>query len=220
LKITIIVTMILFIYAAFSTIYHDSGLIGDIGKKIGETNLSLFGHVAYINLFILFYPLYKLYSDRSVRKDIDFYLGWILLFISLILLSALILESENVGSIGTQIVAFLQPLIGKAGLWLFWLMITTLSMVFIVDEDFKISGFDISDMEIPRLSMPSFLWMGSVYTFVKSAIDKILTNPFSSPALEDEMMPVLEPTVKKSRHKATTNRVDTKNLKSKKTTEK
>ncbi|HFU77397.1 MAG TPA: DNA translocase FtsK, partial [Epsilonproteobacteria bacterium] len=214
MKITIIITAILFIYAAFSTIYYDSGLIGDIGKKIGGANLSLFGHVAYINLFILFYPLYKLYSDASVRKDIDFYLGWMLLFISLVLLSALILEPENVGFIGTQIVAFLKPLIGKAGLWLFWLMVTTLAMVFIVDDDFKFSGFDV---KAPRLSIPSFSWIGGIANPVKSAIKKIFTNPFSSSTLEDEMMPVLEPLGEKPKRKTTAKRAPSKNTSIKKT---
>ena len=217
MKITIIITAILFIYAAFSTIYHDTGLIGDIGKKIGGTNLSLFGHVAYINLFILFYPLYKLYADARVRKDIDFYLGWILLFISLVLLSALVLEPENVGFIGTQIVAFLQPLIGKAGLWLFWLMVTALATVFIVDDDFKFSGFDV---KMPSLSMPSFSWLASISSVLKSVLKKIFTNPFASPALEDEMMPILEPIDEKPRRKPVAKRITAKNTTIKKTTSK
>lgn len=140
MKITIIITAILFIYAAFSTIFHETALVGDIGKKIGDTNLYLFGYLAYINIFVLFYPLYKLYTDVRVRKNIDFYLGWLLFFIALILLSALVLEAENRGLVGTEVVEFLAPLIGQAGLWLFWLMIMALSLVFIIDDDFKFSA--------------------------------------------------------------------------------
>jgi len=195
LKITIIITAILFIYAAFSTIYHDTGLIGDIGKKIGGTNLFLFGYVAYINLFILFYPLYKLYSDVKVRKDIDFYLGWMLLFISLVLLSALVLEPENVGFIGTQIVAFLQPLIGKAGLWLFWLMVSALAIVFIIDDDFSFPSLKVS---VPKPSI-SFGWMGKMVATMPMLLKKMFSNPFDSPALEDEMMPILDETPKPKR---------------------
>ncbi len=187
MKITIIITAILFIYAAFSTFYYDTDLIGDIGKIIGGTNLSLFGYFAYANILLLFYPLYKLYTDANVRKDIDFYLGWILLFISLIILSALVLEAKDVGFVGTQIVEFLQPLIGKAGLWLFWLMVTALSLVFIIDDDFKFSGFNI---KLPSFSLPSFAWVGTGLVALKG----LFKNPFSSPALEDEMMPVLDET--------------------------
>lgn len=188
MKITIIITAILFIYAAFSTIFHETALVGDIGKKIGDTNLYLFGHLAYINIFVLFYPLYKLYSDNRVRKNIDFYLGWMLFFIALILFSALVLEVQDRGFIGTQIVEFLYPLIGKAGLWLFWLMIMTLSLVFIIDDDFNFSRFK---MNTPKFSL-SFSWLGSTFSMLGKVLKKIFTNPFSSPALEDEMMPVLD----------------------------
>ena len=186
LKITIIITAIVFIYVAFSTFYHDTTLIGNIGKIIGETNISLFGHLAYVNVFIIFYPLYKLYTDVRARKNIDFYLGWILLFISLILFSSLVLEAQEIGFIGTQIIEFLEPYIGKAGLWLFWLMVSALAAVFIVDDDFQFSGLNIK--------MPSFSfgWIPTLFSGLKVIVKKIFTNPFSSPALEDEMMPVLE----------------------------
>jgi DNA segregation ATPase FtsK/SpoIIIE, S-DNA-T family len=188
LKITIIITAILFIYAAFSTIFHETALVGDIGKKIGDTNLYLFGHLAYINIFVLFYPLYKLYTDARVRKDIDFYLGWLLFFISLVLFSSLVLEAQDRGFIGTEIVEFLYPLIGKAGLWLFWLMIMALSLVFIIDDDFKFSGFKT---KTPKVSL-SFSWLGSTFSALGKVLKKIFTNPFASPSLEDEMMPVLD----------------------------
>ncbi|WP_373028189.1 DNA translocase FtsK 4TM domain-containing protein [Sulfurovum sp.] len=188
MKITIIITAILFIYAAFSTIFHETALVGDIGKKIGDTNLYLFGHLAYINIFVLFYPLYKLYTDARVRKNIDFYLGWLLFFIALILFSALVLEAQDRGFIGTQIVEFLYPLIGKAGLWLFWLMIMALSLVFIIDDDFRFSGFK---MKAPKVSL-SFSWLSSTFSMLGKVLKKIFTNPFSSPSLEDEMMPVLD----------------------------
>lgn len=188
MKITIIITAILFIYAAFSTIFHETALVGDIGKQIGDTNLYLFGHLAYINIFVLFYPLYKLYTDVRVRKNIDFYLGWLLFFIALILFSSLVLEGQDRGFIGTQIVEFLYPLIGKAGLWLFLLMIMALSLVFIIDDDFKFSGFK---MKKPKGSL-SFSWLGGTFSALGKVLKKIFTNPFASPSLEDEMMPVLD----------------------------
>lgn len=193
MKITIIITAILFTYVAFSTFYHDTTLIGNIGKIIGETNISLFGHLAYVNVFILIYPLYKLYTDVRARKNIDFYLGWILLYIALILFASLVLESKHVGFIGTQIIEFMEPYIGKAGLWLFWLMVSALALVFIVDDDFQFSGLDIN---IPSFSL-SFRWVSSFFVGLKAIFKKIFTNPFASPMLEDEMMPVLEVVEKK-----------------------
>ncbi|HEY9189319.1 MAG TPA: DNA translocase FtsK 4TM domain-containing protein [Sulfurovum sp.] len=188
MKITIIITAILFIYAAFSTIFHETALVGDIGKHIGNTNLYLFGYLAYINIFVLFYPLFKLYADPRVRKKLDFYLGWILLFIALILFSSLVLEAQNIGFVGTQIVEFLYPLIGKAGLWLFWLMVMTLSLVFILEDDFEFPSFKMKRSERSF----SFSWVGSMFSALGRGIRKLFKNPFSSPSLEDEMMPVLD----------------------------
>ncbi|TET87050.1 MAG: DNA translocase FtsK, partial [Sulfurovum sp.] len=148
----------------------------------------LFGYFAYINIFILFYPLYKLYTNASVRKKLDFYLGWMLFFIAFILFASLVLEAKNIGFIGTQIVEFLYPLIGKAGLWLLWLMTMALSLVFILDDDFspkdlKVKGFSLA---------PLATGMGKIFAGIRFVLKKIFTNPFSSPALEDEMMPVIE----------------------------
>ena len=187
MKITIIITAILFLYGAFSTIFHETALVGNIGKTVGDTNLHLFGYLAYVNIFILFYPLYKLYTDSYVRKDIDFYLGWILLFIAIVILEALVLDIKDVGFLGTQIIEFLTPYIGKAGLWLLWLMTMALSLVFILDDDFHISSITPKS---PDVSF-SFSWITSSASGLKSLLKKIFTNPFASPALEDEMMPVL-----------------------------
>ena len=193
LKITIIITAILFIYAAFSTIFLDTALVGDIGKKIGNVNLVLFGYLAYINMFVLFYPLYKLYSDVKVRKKLDFYLGWILLLIGLILLASLVLETKNSGLIGTQIVSFLHPLIGKAGLWLLWLMVMALSLVFVLDDDFRFSSLKektpkVSLAFFPRLFSQILRLMGGL----KNILQKIFTNPFNSPLNNEDMMPSLQ----------------------------
>ncbi|CAA6822314.1 MAG: Cell division protein FtsK [uncultured Sulfurovum sp.] len=178
LKITIIIIAIVLIYTIFSTYYHDTTLVGDFGKIIGGTNLELFGYVAYINIFILFIPLYKLYYRPETRKDIDFYLGWILLFIAIIIFSALTLNLENVGFVGREIVAFLQPLIGKAGLWLFWLMVSALSLVFIIDDDFVFSDY------FHGLFSPVFSGVATFTQKIKSLFNYLIINPFSSPNLE------------------------------------
>jgi len=187
-KIALIVTSILFIYAAFSTLFLGTGLVGNIGEKIGRTNIFLFGYLAYINLFILFYPLYKLFKESSKAKEIDFYLGWILLFIGLIFLESLVFDLEKAGFIGTQIVEFLEPYIGKAGLWLTWLLITLLSLVFILDDDF--SPKDIT-FRGPSLGIFVSFYIKLMH-IGKAVFKKLSTNPFASPKLEDEMMPVME----------------------------
>ncbi len=186
MKITIIITAILFLYGAFSTFFHDTTLAGNIGKIVGETNIHLFGYLAYVNIFILFYPLYKLYTDVRVRKNLDFYLGWILLFIALVIFEALVLDLKDAGYLGTQVVEFLQPFIGQAGLWLLWLMIVSLALVFVLDDDFSLSSLKV------KRPKTSFAWLTSRFAGVRAVLQKVFTNPFASPSLEDEMMPVLE----------------------------
>jgi len=188
LKITLIITSILFLYGAFSTLFHDTALSGNIGKLVGETNLYLFGYLAYINIFILFYPLYKLYTDARVRKELDFYLGWILFFIAMVILEALVLDLKYAGYVGVQIVEFLQPFIGKAGLWFLWLMIVSLAFVFILDDDFSFENVIPKKTEKSR-SLEEINIKISAFSGI---FKKIFTNPFASVALEDEMMPVLE----------------------------
>jgi S-DNA-T family DNA segregation ATPase FtsK/SpoIIIE len=203
LRITIIITAILFIYAAFSTIFYQSALVGDIGKKIGEMNLYLFGDLAYINFFVLFYPLYKLYTHPYERKNIDFYLGWTLLLISLILLSTLVLEGGSRGFLGIQIVEFLQPLIGKAGLWLLWLMVFVLSGVFILDDEFRFSHLKYTLPSFSKIFIP-LAWVKSLFALVGKMFQRMLTNPFASPSMEEEMMPVLEQAPERKRVKKST----------------
>ena len=196
MKIAIIITAILFMYAAFSTLFHETELVGHIGKTVGEMNLYLFGYFAYVNIFILFYQLYKLYTQPKVRKEIDFYLGWILLFIGAVLFESMVLESSNIGFLGTQIVTFLSPLIGKAGLWLLWLMVMALSLVFILEDDFSWKSLVPERKEKRRKTGKREGNSGELLKQIGSGFRKVLkvifTNPFSSPRLEDEMMPIID----------------------------
>jgi len=180
-------------YGSFSTIFHDTALAGDVGKLVGETNIHLFGWFAYINIILLFYPLYKLYTDEKSRKNIDFYLGWILLYIAIVIFESMVLELKDVGFIGTQLVLFLEPLIGKAGLWLLWLMIISLSFVFILDDDFSfkelLTKIKPAKKEKRKNSSKK---ANNEPSKIATTFKKIFTNPFSSPKLEDEMMPILD----------------------------
>ncbi len=195
-KTTLIITAILFIYGAFSTFFRDTALAGNIGKLVGDTNIYLFGYFAYVNIPLLFYPLYKLYTDVRVRTNIDFYLGWILLFIAAALFEALVVESRDAGFIGAQVVSFLQPYIGKAGLWLFWMMVVTLAAVFIVDENFEwrslIPERKAKGVKQKRVSRGTSDDANVFLQSVKRGVKRLLTNPFASPKLEEEMMPAME----------------------------
>ncbi len=183
MKISIIVTAILLVYGVFSTIFHDTALVGHIGHLVGAFNLKYFGYFAYVDIPLLFIPLFKFYFDASVRKDLDFYLGWTLVFIGGVLFESLVVDIQNAGFVGREIVAFLEPLIGKAGLWLFWLMVVALSVVFIFEEginlfDFKRYNSASLDQIIHLLST---MFSGSV-AFLK----EIFIKPFTARSVTEE----------------------------------
>ncbi len=136
-----IISAILLIYGAFSTIFHETSMVGKIGKIIGDTNISLFGFMAYINLIILIYPLVSIYKNRYLIKRIDFFIGWVLVFVGLIVFSGLIFSPQNAGFLAYSFVAFLEPYIGQAGIWLFLLMTVMLSAILLLDDDFRLENF-------------------------------------------------------------------------------
>jgi S-DNA-T family DNA segregation ATPase FtsK/SpoIIIE len=109
-------------------------MVGQIGKTYGETNISLFGYLAYVNLLILIYPLYSLYKNKRLLNNIEFYVGWTLFLISLLIFQVLVVNIYDSGSIGLSIYDMLYPYIGKAGMWLLWLLSMLVSFVLILDE--------------------------------------------------------------------------------------
>ncbi len=134
MHILIIIFFTLFLYGAFSTIFHSNEMVGQIGQIYGETNIMLFGHLAYIDLLLLIYPLSQLYKNKNLLKDIEFYVGWIILFISMIILQSLVVDRYDCGTIGLALYQFLYLYIGKAGLWLTWLLSMSVGLILVFDD--------------------------------------------------------------------------------------
>ncbi len=134
-SLIIIIGIVLF-YGGFATVFHETTLSGHLGKQFGEGNLRWFGYLAYIDLFLVFYPLYQLYRNPVLIKRIDLYAGWLIFFVSLNVFQPLVVNLDQSGIIGQTIYTTLLPFIGKAGLWLFWLMTFLLAFVLIVDDDY------------------------------------------------------------------------------------
>jgi S-DNA-T family DNA segregation ATPase FtsK/SpoIIIE len=190
LKITIIITGILFLYAMFSTFFYQNNIVGDIGQAIGKINIHTFGYLAYINIPLLMYPLYSIYTHKYMGKTIDFYLGWILVFIGLLTLQALLFEDiENTGYIAHILVSFLEPFIGMAGLWFLWLMIVLLSLVLILEDD-KISQ-NLKHLTETKAHFDG-TWKETSKAFISDIFQALSTHPFSSPQQEDILMPKLK----------------------------
>jgi len=190
-KIIIIITAIILLFGAFSTVFHDTSLVGHIGKLIGDINIEWFGYLAYADLLLLFYPLYLFYKKPWLLKRLDGYVGWILFFLSLVLFQSLVVELKDAGFVGREIHIALLPFIGKAGLWLFWLMIFMLALVLVIDDEYDLRTLPIKIRSLfsrtPKeedLSYPiqeeegdkeKILSLNSLYSTIRS----IFQNPFN-----------------------------------------
>ncbi|MBU0721568.1 DNA translocase FtsK 4TM domain-containing protein [bacterium] len=123
------------IYLGFATILGDSGLIGSYGATFSLYNHQYFGYISYIYLFVLLIPLYMLYKDTSfnLRKTEVVVASFLLLF-SFLLAQSMLIENDFRGTIGGDFVDFLSPYIGIFGLWIFWSIISLVSVVIILDK--------------------------------------------------------------------------------------
>ncbi len=123
------------IYLGMATILGDSGIIGSFGITFATFNHKYFGYISYVYLLILLIPTYIFYK-RTVfdfRKAEAILSSFLFLFSSL-LFQALVIEGESRGEIGADFVDFLAPYIGSFGLWVFWAMITMVSVIIILDS--------------------------------------------------------------------------------------
>jgi len=116
-------------------------MVGNIGKKLGEGNLALFGYLAYLDFPLLFYPLYRFYRYPALLRRLDGYVGWLLFFLSFVMVQPLVVAFPESGLLGREFYKALFPLIGKAGLWLFWLMVFLLSLTLLVEEEWNLPAF-------------------------------------------------------------------------------
>ena len=185
MKVLLIITAIFFVYGAFSTLFHDTLLVGHIGKLVGDINLHLFGYFAYVNLLVFFYPLYKLYASPQLLKRFDYHIGWILLFVGFVFLMGLIFPLGGAsGFVAKEIVSFLFPYIGTAGLWLFWFMIMVLAILLIVDDDFEWREFAIKLFSTSHVSFKKSIFLP--FANALSVLRGIFRNPFGNSNQDDE----------------------------------
>jgi len=158
-KITLILIAILFTYGTIATIFSNSNVAGNWGQRLGIANIEYFGYFAYIDFALLYVLIYTLFKYKKYRFSLDFHLGWMLSVISILFIQALLAPEHFAGFVGLQVIEFLQPLIGKAGLWLSWLMIFALNILFVFEDKLNLSSLNIKidkDIDImPKSATPS-----------------------------------------------------------------
>lgn len=122
-------------YLGFSTVLGDSGLMGSYGILFSAFNHEYFGYLSFIYLFVALIPLYLFYKNSSFDlRKLEVVLASFLLFFSFLLAQALLVTNEFRGKIGGDFVDFLAPYIGLFGLWVFWFIISMVSLVILLDR--------------------------------------------------------------------------------------
>ena len=143
------------IYFGFSTILGDINLMGSFGNYFGIQNQKLFGYISYIYLFALLIPLYQFYKKPNFNlENYAVVISSVLLFFSLLLAQALLIHNKLRGSFAGNFAEYLQPYIGLLGLWIFWLIITLISLIIIFDKNVKELIFSIYSL-LERSNKPS-----------------------------------------------------------------
>jgi len=176
LNIIIIILAILFTYGTIATAFSDTTIVGGLGQKLGLLNIEYFGYFAYVDFILLFIFLFIFLTSAKARLSLDFYLGWILSFISILFIQALLAPEQYTGYIGSQVIDFLEPFIGKAGVWLVWVMIFVLNVLFVFEDK-------ISFKKIPIKIDNDVTLKPSTKTHETSKIKekKSFKNPFATP---------------------------------------
>lgn len=130
-----IISFGLLIYLGFATVFGDTALMGSYGAVFAKYNHKYFGYISYIYIFASLIPLYFFYKDNalSMRKFELAVTSFLILF-SFLLVQALLVNDKLRGEIGGDFADFLSPYIGSFGLWIFWLMITLVAVVIIIDK--------------------------------------------------------------------------------------
>ncbi|MCD4667865.1 MAG: DNA translocase FtsK, partial [Sulfurimonas sp.] len=123
------------IYLGFATILGDNGLMGSYGSTFAVYNHMYFGYISFIYLLASLIPLYFLYKNTKFNlRKLELSISIFLIFFSLLLAQSLIIENEFRGKFAGDFVDFLSPYIGVFGLWVFWFIITSVSIIIFLDK--------------------------------------------------------------------------------------
>jgi len=129
----LLTTFTISMYLLFSTIFHSFDIVGVIGQTIGSWNIKIFGYVAYIDFLFIILPVYNFMKYPKLKYKLDPYVGWILLFISLLIFQSLIVNHG--GIISNLLYSAISPYIGKVGLWFLFFLSLALSLTLITQKE-------------------------------------------------------------------------------------
>ena len=177
-----------FIYLGVSTIFGDSELMGSYGSVFASYNQLYFGYISFVYLFIMLLPIYFLYKNaRFEFREAQIFIASILSFLSTLLAQAMLVEDSLRGKLGADFVDFLSPYIGLFGLWIFWLIISLISVVVLLDKSTHEISTIIIDFIKSKIPEPSFNPIKKEQTSSKVTVqkDEDVFEEISEPVIEE-----------------------------------
>ena len=183
------------IYLGFSTIFGDSELMGSYGAVFATYNHQFFGYLSYLYLFTLLAPLYFLYKNTELNfRTAEVLIASLLLFFSLLIAQSILVEGELRGSLAGGFVDFLSPYIGLFGVWIFWFIIISVSIIILLDKTTQEIITICSDFikeKIPNLSLSTSSIPTDVQETKESLKDEV-SEEVPSQAVEEPLQQSFE----------------------------
>lgn len=132
--ISLILAQGLVVFFLFATIILDASIVGTFGNDIGTLSRNIFGLLAYPMYLVIVYVLYKAYRTHSFTfRKAEQIVASFLLFFTLLIVQALLLPMGFDGSFGRLFISFMAPFIGLFGVWVLWMMMTTIAITMLKD---------------------------------------------------------------------------------------
>ncbi len=193
--LTIITIFTILMYILFSTIFHDANTVGVVGSTIGSWNVKLFGYVSYIDFIFILIPLINFIKNPRLKEKVDPYLGWILLFVSILIFQSLI--TRYGGLISNILYSSLVSYIGVAGLWFLFFLSLVLSLTLISQKDISeiIKSLSVDNIKYEYYRLIKEL--NSYYDFIYSKIFIKRDTPTLEPLVDITIKKEVKPKVVK-----------------------
>lgn len=96
-----------------------------------------------------------MYRDTRVTlRRVEEFIAYILLYFSVLVFQALLIDGEFRGKVGADFVDFLAPFIGLLGIWIFWVITFTTSVIMILDKDIsELLAYIKLNIKLPKRSV-------------------------------------------------------------------
>ncbi|NLC27746.1 MAG: DNA translocase FtsK [Campylobacteraceae bacterium] len=173
---------------------NEAVFVGTFGRELGNLNRYLFGYISFVYPFLSIIPLFLIYHFKKIgSRTAEVALAITLLFAAALMVQAIFAKDLLRGEVGFAIVDMLHTLIGTFGAWVFVVMVSTLSVVILIDESL-VSILSWFHNLLPRLSLPK-IFKKSKKVSKKKEIEKISQSNFESEIktniadIEDEEAP-------------------------------